>query len=279
MPVDLSVIGQKLPSHPVRWTSTDAILYALGVGAGAEDPAEDLAFTTENTEGVPQQVLPTFAAVIGADAPRLTYGDIDRRMTVHAEQSMVFHGALPPEGEGHLVRSVEAIYDKRSGALVAMKSALSDASGKLLADIHTSAFIRGEGNFGGERGPKSSWTAPERAPDLTVRQQTRIDQCLLYRLSGDRNPLHSDPKFAAAGGWPRPILHGMCTYGFVGRAILAQVGNDPARLRSLKTRFSAPVLPGDLLETAIWREEGRLLFQTRVGGKLVLDGGEAEILP
>lgn len=277
MPVDMSVVGRVLPPHKVTWTATQAIIYALGVGAGAVDPTEELAFTTENTEGVPQQVLPTFAAVLGSEAPRPSYGDIDRRMTVHAEQGMVFHRALSPEGEGELVRSVRAIYDKGSGALVVMRAELRDGSGALLAEIDTSAFIRGEGNFGGERGPKSSWEAPDRSPDIVVEQQTRIDQPLLYRLSGDRNPLHSDPKFAAAGGWPRPILHGMCTYGFVGRAVLAQVDHDPARLKSLKVRFSSPVLPGDLLRTTMWRDGNRLSFRTYVADRLVLDAGEAEL--
>lgn len=277
MPIDLNAVGRKTEPFPVRWTSTDAIIYALGVGAGADDPAAELAFTTENTSGATQRVLPTFPVALGFDAPRLSFGDFDRSKSVHAEQTIVQHEPLAPEGEGVVTRELDGIYDKGSGVLVTWKTVLAARDGRPLATQSTGAFVRGEGGFGGDRGPKSLWSAPDRAPDVLVEQRTRLDQALLYRLTGDRNPLHSDPAYAAKGGFPRPILHGLCTFGFVGRALLGAMGGEPARFRSMKTRFSAPVLPGDVLTTSIWRDGGRLLFRTSVGERLVLDAGEAEI--
>jgi acyl dehydratase len=138
-----------------------------------------------------------------------------------------------------------------------------------------SAFIRGEGDFGGERGPSAQFTAPTRAPDHEVTYQTRPDQALTYRLSGDRNPLHSDPSFAKMGGFDQPILHGLCTYGFTGRALLQSVcGGDPKRFKKMDGRFSKPVMPGDTLTIAMWIDGNECKFQTRnQDGDVVLDQG------
>jgi len=277
MSLDLDAVGRKTEPFPLRWTSKDALIYALGIGAGADDPLKELAFTTENTTGLPQRVLPTFAVALGFDAPRPQYGEIDRSKSVHAEQSLRTHRPFPADGRGVLVRTIDGIYDKGSGALVSWKTEIFSEDGGLLVELSTGAFIRGAGGFGGDRGPKSSFAVPERGPDLIVEQQTRRDQALLYRLSGDRNPLHSDPKFAQLGGWPRPILHGLCTFGFVGRALLGLVDQDPDRLKAMKVRFTAPVLPGDRLTTSIWRDGGQVVFRTAVGDRLVLDAGQAEI--
>jgi acyl dehydratase len=172
---------------------------------------------------------------------------------------------------------VTGIYDKGKGALVVSESAgVSPFTGEKLVTTRSSAFIRGEGGFGGERGPAADWTEPDRAPDHKVTYPTRTDQALLYRLSGDRNPLHSDPAFAARAGFARPILHGLCTYGVTGRALLhALCGSDPARFGSMSGRFSAPVYPGDELTVAIWTAgPGEALFQTRTGdGTVVIDHG------
>jgi acyl dehydratase len=278
MPVDLAAVGRKSGPNPVSWTSRDAILYALGVGAGSEDPAGELEFTTENTSGRTQRVLPTFPLVIHSGAPPIPVGEFDRSKSVHGEQSLTLHGELLAEGTGTAETEVEAIYDKGSGALVHRVTTLFDSAGRKLAVSRIGQFIRGEGGFGGGRGPKSSWALPGKRPDHVIEQPTRPDQALLYRLSGDTNPLHSDPALATKAGFARPILHGLCTFGFVGRAILALADGEPARFRSMKARFSAPVVPGDTLTTEFWAEGSTLLFRTRVGDRLVLDGGEAEIL-
>ncbi|AXI76289.1 MaoC family dehydratase [Peterkaempfera bronchialis] len=281
MALDFSIVGSATEPHPVTWTSDQALLYAVGVGAGTDESIDELAFTTENTRSVPQSVLPTFPVVLGYGAPRLSYGDIDLTRMVHAFQSVEITGPLAPEGSGFYSSTVTGIHDKGSGALITTESLLTGPDGSPLARMSGGAFLRGEGGFGGDRGPSTTWAAPDREPDVVVEQRTVPWQALLYRLSGDRNPLHSDPAFAVAGGFPRPILHGLCTYGFVGRAILhAAAGSDPARFRSMSARFSAPVLPGDTLSTALWLEDGEVLFATRTqDGTSVLSQGRAVVEP
>jgi acyl dehydratase len=281
MPLDHSLVG--VPSEPQErsWTSKDALLYAIGVGAGLGDPLAELEFTTENSEGVNQQVLPTYAVLVAQARASRSLGDFDRALLVHAEQAFELHRPLPVEGTVRTVATVTGIYDKGSGALVASENVAVDAAtGAKLVTSRSGAFIRGEGGFGGERGPSGRWQRPERPPDHQVVQPTRPEQALLYRLSGDRNPLHADPKFAARGGFSRPILHGLCTYGFTGRALLHTLcGSDPARFGSMSGRFSRPVLPGDTLVVSIWREDGdSALFQTATeDGTVVIDHGRMRL--
>jgi len=171
---------------------------------------------------------------------------------------------------------VTGIYDKGSGAVVVSESTSVDAgSGQPCFSTTTSLFIRGEGGFGGERGPSSTVPMPEREPDEVVTYPTRTDQALLYRLSGDRNPLHSDPVFAKRAGFDRPILHGLCTYGFTGRALLHAVcGSDPARFGTMAGRFSRPTYPGDTLTVAIWDDGDEVRFRTvNQRGETVIDAG------
>jgi acyl dehydratase len=286
MSLDHSLIG--VPGEPQErsWTSADALLYAVGVGAGLGDPLQELEFTTENSQGLQQQVLPTFGVLIaqvrgGGRSP----GSFDRALLVHAEQSFELHRPLPVEGTVRTVSTITGIYDKGSGALVAAENVAVDAvSGEPLVTSRSSTFIRGEGGFGGERGGSAPWRRPDRAPDHRVVQQTRPEQALLYRLSGDRNPLHADPKFAARGGFSRPILHGLCTYGVTGRALLrALCACDPARWRSMSGRFSHPVLPGEPLVVSVWRPEAggdTALFQTALqDGTVVIDRGRMQFRP
>ena len=276
--LDHSVVGVSGEPTARAWTSTDTILYALGVGAGAEDPLGELAFTTENSQGVAQQVLPTFAvlAAQARGAQRRRYGDFDPAKLVHAEQGFELHQPLPPAAEVTVTSTVTGMYDKGKGALVTSRSVAVDADGAPLVTASASVFIVGEGGFGGDRGPGDGWTRPDRPPDHEVTYRTRPDQALLYRLSGDRNPLHSDPAFARRGGFDRPILHGLCTYGFTGRALLHTLcGSDPARFRSMYGRFSRPVRPGQSLVVAVWLDgAGRALFQTTTeDGTVVIDRG------
>lgn len=277
MPLNHSIVG--VPGEPAErsWTSKDALLYAIGVGAGLGDPLQELQFTTENTAGVTQQVLPTYGVLLAQARTAGSLGDFDRAMLVHAEQSIELHQPLPVEGTARTSAMVTGIYDKGSGALVETSSQAVDvATGEPLVTTRSGTFIRGEGGFGGDRGTAGSWQQPDRAPDHKVTMQTRPEQALLYRLSGDRNPLHADPAFAARGGFSRPILHGLCTYGFTGRALLHELcGSDPARFEFMSGRFSRPVLPGETLVVSIWAgEDGTAQFQTaKEDGTIVIDRG------
>lgn len=279
MPINPDAVGSK--SEPVRrsWTSKDCLVYALGVGAGAADPLAELEFTTENTSSAPQRALPTIAVVLGPLGGGWgNIGSFNPAMLVHGEQGITLHREIPVEGELEAVSEITGIYDKGKGAVVVTESTSTlVATGEPLFSTRMSAFIRGEGGWGGDRGPSGSANAaPEREPDHTTTVQTRSDQALLYRLSGDRNPLHSDPAFAAMGGFDRPILHGLCTYGFTGRALLHTLcAGDPARFTGMDARFSSPVMPGEALTVKAWEDgSGSAIFQTcGQDGRVVIDAG------
>jgi acyl dehydratase len=279
MPINPDAVGSK--SEPARrsWTSKDALVYALGVGAGAADPLEELQFTTENTSSVPQRALPTMAVVLGSLGGGWDkIGTFNPAMLVHGEQGITLHQEIPVEGELESTSEITGIYDKGKGAVIVTESTSTLVStGEPLFSTRMSAFIRGEGGWGGDRGPSGTPNAaPEREPDRSVTVQTRHDQALLYRLSGDRNPLHSDPAFAAMGGFDRPILHGLCTYGFTGRALLHELcGSDPARFTGMDARFSSPVMPGEALTVNVWEDgDGSAVFQTcGQDGRVVIDAG------
>ncbi len=284
MPVNPDAVGTRGEPRRWSWTSDDCLLYALGIGAGTLDPvSRELEFTTENTRGVDQQVFPTFVVMSsfkaeGGRSAREAAGTWDNRMLVHGQQGVTIHRPIPASGEVEMVDELTGIYDKGKGALVAMKAtATSTDDGQPLFETTSSMFIIGEGGFGGDRGPSAAVNvAPERRPDREVTYQTRPDQALLYRLCGDRNPLHSDKQFSDVGGFPRPILHGLCTYGFTGRALLHTLcGSDPARFKSMDGRFSSPVLPGEALTVRMWVEDdGRAVHQTVADdGRVVLDNG------
>ena len=276
MPINHDVVGAEGAPVVHSWTSKDALLYAVGVGAGIDE----LAFTTENSHEVPQRVLPTMAAVIGAGVSGAisAIGSFDFAMLVHGEQSFVQHREIPVEGSLTATGKIVGIYDKGSGAVVAVEGECVDnATGETLLTVGSAIFIRGEGGWGGDRGPSGDRNAaPDRAADASVSFRVRPDQALTYRLSGDRNPLHSDPWFAALAGFDRPILHGLCTYGFTGRALLhTMCDSDPAKFRSMEGRFASPVFPGEQLTIEMWNEgTGECIFQTRgEDGRVVLVGG------
>jgi acyl dehydratase len=273
--LNLAAAGSEWDAGERTWTATDAILYALGVGSGADDPLSELEFTTENSREVTQKVLPTFAVMISGSGSGPELGDFDHARLLHAEQSITLHGELPAAATARTTGRVDGIYDKGNAALVVLSSAsVNAATGEPLARSRTTLFIRGEGGFGGERGSSEPWHLPNRPADLLVTYQTRPDQALLYRLSGDRNPLHSDPWLAKLAGFDRPILHGLCTYGFTGRALLHGLcESDPVSFGSMSARFSAPVQPGQSLGVHIWEEDGAYLFQARAGEVVVLDRG------
>ena len=273
MPIDPSAVGATGGPVSRSWTSKDALLYAVGVGAGTDE----LQFTTENTANTQQQVLPTFAVIIGGGGtPMDKVGSFNPALMVHGEQGIELYDEIPPDGEVVSTGRVAGIWDKGSAAVLEFESeSVAKATGKPLLKTRSMLFCRGEGGWGGERGPAVKRQFPDAEPTHRVRYATRADQALTYRLSGDRNPLHSDPAFAARGGFAKPILHGLCTYGFTGRALLYALCNrDPSRFRSMNGRFSRPVIPGDELEVSIWADGGEALFRTtNQHGDVVIDQG------
>jgi acyl dehydratase len=280
VPINPDAAGTTGDPVEKAWTATDCLLYALSVGAGAIDPTGfELEFTTENCADVTQRVLPSFAVVagFGMSSAFAKLGTFNPFMLVHGEQAVELHAALPVEGRITTVTTITGIYDKGSGAVVATESVSTDqATGKPLFTNRASVFIRGEGGWGGQRGPSGKAEPPARDPDHRVTYSTRPDQALLYRLNGDRNPLHSDPKFAAMAGFPKPILHGLCTYGFTGRALLHTLcDSDPDRFVAMAGRFSKPVFPGDDLTVSLWAlDDGEAFFQTsNPRGEVVIDAG------
>jgi acyl dehydratase len=275
MPLNPDAVGSESDPVDVSWDSKDALLYAVGVGAGTDE----LAFSTENTNGVTQRVLPTFPVVIGwgsaIGSALKNAGTFNPAMVVHGTQAVTLHREVPVDGKATLTSAIVAMYDKeKAGIIVTETKAVSD--GEPLYTLRSSIFIRGEGGFGGERGPSGPQNVPpDQAPDHEVSYTTLPTQALIYRLSGDRNPLHSDPGFAALAGFDRPILHGLCSYGFAGRALLHAVcGSDPARFGHIEGRFASPVLPGDTLTVRTWETgDGEAVFVTSVDDRPVIDQG------
>jgi acyl dehydratase len=287
VPLDPTAVGRTTPEWTVTWTDTESLLYAVAVGAGQADPAAELSLTTENTAGVTQQVVPSFAVVLGFGEGLPDVGEYDPTRAVHAEQELELDGPLPASGTARVRTRVTDLWDKGRDAIVWTETELTDAeSGRRLSLARTGAFLGGAGGFGGDRGGSPTWELPDREPDHRIEFGTRPEQALLYRLTGDRNPLHSDPAFAARGGFERPILHGLCTYGFATRLLVAAAcEGDVGRLASISARFTRPVLPGDPLTLLAWRDggdgpEGALSWRVVDGsGTPVLDRGRAVVRP
>ena len=273
MPINPEAVGVKGQPSQRSWTSKDALLYAVGIGAGTDE----LQYTTENTKDTDQKVFPTFAVIVGGGGiPMREVGSFNPALMVHGEQGIELLSEIPAEGEIESVGECTAIYDKGSAAVLEFTSESKNiATGEVLLRTRTSLFCRGEGGWGGDRGPSEKIQFPDRAPDRQVSYTTREDQALTYRLSGDRNPLHSDPSFAAMGGFEKPILHGLCTYGFTGRGLLnALCDGDAGRFRSMNARFSKPVIPGDTLTVSMWVDGSEALFRTtNQDGDVVIDQG------
>lgn len=279
MALNPAAVGATGDPRTISWTSKDALLYAVGIGAGQAE----LPFTTENTQNVSQVVYPTFAVVAGSGtaspgrSAMSQIGTFNWAMLVHGSQAITLHRPIPVEATAVAQDRVVAMYDKGKAAVVVTEADVTLESGEPLWTTRSSVFIRGEGGWGGDRGPSGPVNQPPEgaAPDHEITLQTSPDQAFVYRLSGDRNPLHTDPAFAALGGFDRPILHGLCTYGFTGRALLgALCGNDVTRFHHIEGRFSSPVLPGDALTVRAWvSEPGSAVFTTSVGDRVVIDQG------
>ncbi len=278
MPLNPAAVGAVGDIRTMSWNSKDALLYAVGIGAGQND----LPFTTENTKDVQQVVFPTFAVVAGSGttspgkSAMAEIGTFNWALLVHGSQAITLHRPIPIEAEATVQDKVVAMYDKGKAAVVVTEAETKLKTGELLWTTRSSVFIRGEGGWDGDRGPSGPQNEPPaKAPDHEVTLQTSPDQAFVYRLSGDRNPLHTDPSFAAIGGFDRPILHGLCSYGFTGRALLgALCNNDVTKFKHIEGRFSSPVMPGDALTVRMWNVgAGETVFTTSVGDRVVIDQG------
>jgi acyl dehydratase len=272
------------PEVEHSYGAKDTMLYALGLGLGADPMDKDqLRFVYE--EGL--KALPTMAVVLALPGQwsKNPETGINWKLLLHGEQGLVLEKPLPPAGTVVARTVIDEIVDKGAGkgALVYSRRDIRDKeTGALLASLTSTSFLRGDGGFGGPSGPtRPVHTLPERAPDLATDIATLPQAALIYRLSGDYNPLHADPEVAAAAGFPRPILHGLCTFGVAGHALLRTLcGYDPARLKRMAVRFSAPVFPGETIRTEMWREgEGRFGFRCRVVERdiIAINNGLAEI--
>ncbi|MFC6062168.1 MaoC/PaaZ C-terminal domain-containing protein [Streptomyces ochraceiscleroticus] len=263
MPIDAAkAIAAEPRISDIAWDRKDIQLYHLGIGAGAAteerpgaatDP-DELRYTLESR----LHVLPSFATVAGAgmavvgglSAPGI---DVDLAAVLHGAQKITLHRPIPLQGTARQTATIPAVHDKGKAAVIVLRSETADADGPLWTS-DTQIFVRGEGGWGGERGPSNRLDLPERAPDRTVTRLIRADQALLYRLSGDWNPLHADPEFAKLAGFDKPILHGLCSYGVTLKAVVdTLLGGDVARVRSYATRFAGVVFPGETLRIRMWQ--------------------------
>jgi acyl dehydratase len=283
------ILDQRTAARTFTYGDKDVMLYALGIGLGADPMDEqELAFVYEKN----LKIVPTAATVLAANNNRPAEGraavelpanhrqsSMNFMLMVHGEQKVELHRPLPAAGTFTVEGRTLGAWDKGEGkgAVVVNESVWTDEKGEKVATLTMSMFYRGDGGFGGPtEGQPEPHATPTRAPDQSVDIATRPDQALIYRLNGDRNPLHSDPAFAARGGFSRPILHGLCTYGITGRVLLHEVcGSDPARFQFMSGRFSRPVLPGESLVVSIWvGADGTAQFQTaKEDGTVVIDRG------
>lgn len=267
MPISYpAILDLKTDGQSFAWRDRETMLYALGIGMGS-DPLnmDELPFVYENN----LKAVPTLATVVAWGAGPMGKTGINYLMVVHGEQSVTFHKPMPTEAEIIADSRIAGAYDKGpgKGAVIYTETVIKDAkSGEPIATLLGSTFARGDGGFGGPSdGAPTPHEVPTRAPDQSIDIPTRPDQALIYRLSGDRNPLHSDPAIATAAGFPRPILHGLCTYGITCRAVLQTYADyDPAKIKSHAVRFSSPVYPGETITVDMWKDGDTVSFEARV---------------
>ena len=275
MPIDVEkAMAAKLPNETLSWNEDQVILYHLGIGAGvpSTDPGE-LAYTYEAN----LKVMPTFAVIPVGKALLSVIGveglEFNPALLLHGEQEIEVHGPIPTAASAVNSARIAGIYDKGKAALVVLETETKDLAGKSLFTNRFSLFLRGEGGFGGASGPKQRLETPDRTPDAIVESPTLPQQALIYRLSGDKNPLHCDPAFAAFGGFDRPILHGLCTYGIACKAAVDKLlDGDVARVAKYQARFRGVVYPGETIVTSLWREGHQIFLKadTKERGSEVL---------
>ena len=276
--LNLDLVGRTLEAPEFTYDWKTCATYALGIGAGPEE----LSYLWEGTPGV--HVYPGFAVVPvqGIVMDALARIGADFRTLVHGEQTLRLHRPFDRAGVLRSTGRVSAVHDKGKAAVVVIDTTTHDANGQLVAETTWSIFCRGQGGFGGEPGPSpvAVQPLPDAPPAFTAQFATQSTQALLYRLSGDLNPLHVDPALATRVGFEAPILHGLCSYGFAARALVLHLGGgDPARLRSFSARFSGVVYPGTIVDLVARPTDvaGRFAVEARVGDRLVLSHGVAEL--
>jgi acyl dehydratase len=275
MPIDPSVaIGADLGATTFSWTESDVLLYHLGIGAGSRagdqvSPAA-LRYTLDDAA---LQVLPSFGVVAptfhATDPPALDLPgcDIDLAQVVHGSQAVEVTGPLPTSGTATLTTTLTDVWDKGKAAVIWQEGVARSEAGDELWRVRSSIFVRGEGGFGGSRGAAEPVVVPEREPDLVATYAVTPQQALLYRLCGDRNPLHADPGFAKAAGFPQPILHGLCSYGIVLRELTdGLLDGDATAVRGFAGRFAGVVFMGDTIRVAGWREGDRIIASATIAG-------------
>jgi acyl dehydratase len=266
MPIDPEkALGAKLAEAEASWNADRVILYHLGIGAGVPptDPGELEYAYERNLKVLPSfGVIPVFSSLGGlAQVPGLQF---NFAMLLHGEQDIEIHKPIPPMAKITSQPRVAGIYDKGKAALVVLEVESRESGGEKLFTNRFSLFLRGEGGFGGDSGPKAGNQPPERQPDHVVESPTLPQQALLYRLSGDRNPLHADPDFAKLGGFDKPILHGLCSYGIVCKAAVDHaLGGEPAKVARYQARFAGVVYPGETIVTSLWKESDTIFVQAK----------------
>jgi acyl dehydratase len=269
MPIDVAkAVGAQLPPGESSWTADDVILYHLGIGAGTgKDKVTDrreLEYTYERY----LKVLPSFGVVQTGSGPgglnAVPGISINFALVLHGEQAIEIHRTIPVAAQTETQSRIAAIHDKGKAALIVIETVTRERGGEPIFTNRTSIFARGEGGFGGDPGPRPGHEAPDRAPDLVVESPTAPHQALLYRLNGDKNPLHIDPEFARMGGFATPILHGLCSYGVVCKAVVdAALDGAVDRVAGYEARFTGVVYPGETIVTSMWREDGRIVLQAK----------------
>lgn len=264
MPIDPDVaIGAELGSVDFSWTESDVLLYHLAIGA------TDLSYTLE---GPTLQVLPSFGVVAPTfhmtDPPPLDLPgcDINLAQVVHGSQSITVDGPVPTSGSATVTTRISDVWDKGRAAVIWQEGVATAPSGERLWTTRSSIFVRGEGGWGGDRGSSTPVELPDRVPDVDTTYDVLPQQALLYRLCGDRNPLHADPDFAKAAGFPAPILHGLCSYGIVLRTLTdTLLGGDATRVGGFGVKFAGVVYPGETIRVRAWREDGRIVASATRG--------------
>lgn len=267
MPIDpKKALSAKLSKSESSYDEEDVILYHLAVGAGLQRPTDpqELEYAYEaSLKVLPSfSVIPVFSALsVLTETPGI---DINFALALHGEQDVELHRPLPLSASLENEPRIAAIYDKGKGGLIVLEVTTRQKGGEPIFTNRFSIFARGEGGFGGDGGPKATNLQPDRAPDAEVESPTLPNQALLYRLCGDKNPLHADPEFAKLGGFDRPILQGLCTYGIVCKAVVDRLlDGDVGRVARYQVRFAGVVFPGETIVTSMWAENGKILIAAR----------------